>query len=100
MRKLPLLLLAFCGLVSVRAQNLTLEKGDNIAFVGSGLADRQQHQGNFETLIHQAFPGHNLVVRNLGFSGDEAGVKPHRSDEVPELDYFLNMKPEIGRAHV
>ena len=105
MRKLPLLLLAFCGLVSVRAQNLTLEKGDNIAFVGSGLADRQQHQGNFETLIHQAFPGHNLVVRNLGFSGDEAGVKPHRSDEVPELDYFLNMKPgslttQVGKTEV
>jgi hypothetical protein len=93
MRKLSTLLLALLGFTSVSAQNLTLEKGDNIAFVGSGFADRQQHHGNFETLIHQAFPQHNIVVRNLGFSGDEVGVKPHRSDEVAGLDYFLNMKP-------
>ena len=105
MRKLFTLLLALLGFASVSAQNLTLEKGDNIAFVGSGLADRQQHQGNFETLIHQAFPEHNLVVRNLGFSGDEVGLKPHRSDEVAELDYFLNMKPgalttKVGKTEV
>ncbi len=105
MRKLSTLLLALLGFASVSAQNLTLEKGDNIAFVGSGLADRQQHQGNFESLIHQAFPTHNLVVRNLGFSGDEVGVKPHRSDEVAELDYFLNMKPgalttTVGKTEV
>ena len=105
MRKLSTLLLALLGFVSVSAQNLTLEKGDNIALVGSGLADRQQHQGNFESLIHQAFPTHNLVVRNLGFSGDEVGVTPHRSDEVAGLDYFLNMKPgslttKVGKAEV
>ena len=105
MRKLSTLLLALLGFASVSAQNLTLEKGDNIAFVGSGLADRQQHQGNFETLIHQAFPEHNLVVRNLGFSGDEVGVTPHRSDEVAGLDYFLNMKPgalttKVGKTEV
>ncbi|MCX8488891.1 MAG: GDSL-type esterase/lipase family protein, partial [Opitutales bacterium] len=105
MRKLFTLLLTVLGFASVSAQNLTLEKGDNIAFVGSGLADRQQHQGNFETLIHQAFPEHNLVVRNLGFSGDEVGVTPHRSDEVAGLDYFLNMKPgdlttKVGKTEV
>jgi glucose/arabinose dehydrogenase/mono/diheme cytochrome c family protein len=105
MRKLFTLLLTLLGFASVSAQNLTLEKGDNIAFVGSGLADRQQHQGNFETLIHQAFPEHNLVVRNLGFSGDEVGLTPHRSDEVAGLDYFLNMKPgalttKVGKTEV
>jgi len=105
MRKLSTLLLALLGFASVSAQNLTLKKGDNIAFVGSGFADRQQHHGNFETLIHQAFPQHNIVVRNLGFSGDEVGVKPHRSDEVAGLDYFLNMKPgalttTVGKAEV
>ena len=105
MRKLSTLLLALLGFASVSAQNLTLEKGDNIAFVGSGLADRQQHQGHFETLIHQAFPEHNLVVRNLGFSGDEVGLSPHRSDEVAGLDYFLNMKPgalttKVGKTEV
>jgi len=105
MRKLSTLLFALLGFASVSAQNLTLEKGDNIAFVGSGFADRQQHHGHFETLIHQAFPEHQLVVRNLGFSGDEVGVKPHRSDEVAGVDYFLNMKPgalttKVGKTEV
>ena len=40
MRKLSTLLLALLGFVSVSAQNLTLEKGVNIPFVGSGFADR------------------------------------------------------------
>ncbi len=104
MRKLLTLLLALTGFASVSAQNLTLQKGDNIAFIGNGLADRQQHQGNFEALIHQSFPDLELVVRNFGFSGDEVyaslglagdktALKPHRSDEVPTLDYFLNMAP-------
>ncbi len=116
MRKLLTLLLALTGLTSVAAENLALQKGDNIAFIGSGLADRQQHHGNFEALIHQSFPNLDLVVRNFGFSGDEVGAnlglagdktaaKPHRSDEVPTLDYFLNMVPgdkteKVGKAEV
>ncbi|MCH8828560.1 MAG: azurin, partial [Planctomycetes bacterium] len=30
-----------------------------------------QHQNHWETLLHQRFPRHNLVVRNLCFPGDE-----------------------------
>jgi len=105
MPKLLTVLLALTGFVTASAQPLTLEKGDNIAFVGSGLADRQQHHGHFETLIHQAFPNHQLVVRNLGFAGDEVGVKAHRPDEAPTTSYFLNMKPgslttKVGNTEV
>ena len=116
MRKLLALLLTMTGIASLSAQSLTLQKGDNIAFIGGGLADRQQHQGNFETLIHQSFPDQQLVIRNFGFSGDEvstslglagdkSAAKPHRSDEVPTLDYFLNMVPgdkteKVGKSDV
>jgi len=93
MRKTLTLLLALTLTVVLPAQTLQLQKGDNIAFVGSGLADRQQHYGNLEALIHQANADKELVIRNLGFSGDEVGVKAHRSDEVPTLEYFLDMKP-------
>ncbi len=71
---------------------LVLKKGDHIAIVGSGLADRQQHHGWLEALIHQANPGLELTVRNLGFAADEVNVHP-RSDEAPNTEYFLNMKP-------
>jgi len=81
------------GLVSLNgAEPLVLQPGDHLAIVGEGLADRQQHFGYFETLIHQLYPTHQLVIRNLGFSGDEVNIR-HRSDEVPTLEYFLNMKP-------
>lgn len=77
-------------LSSSRAQ-LELRKGDNIAIVGSGLADRQQHHAWLETLIHKAYPDLELTMRNLGFAADEVDTHP-RSDEVPTVEYFLNMK--------
>ena len=52
---------------------LQLQPGDHIAIIGSGLADRMQHHGELETLIVAKFPNHDLVFRNLGFSGDEVG---------------------------
>ncbi len=105
MRKLLSTLLALTFATVLPAQTLQLQKGDHIAFVGGGLADRQQHHGHFEALIHQAHPEHQLVIRNLGFSGDELGVPAHRSDEVPPLEYFLDMKPgqlttKAGRTDV
>ena len=92
MRKTLTLLLALTLSAVLPAQTLQLQKGDNIAYVGSGLADRQQHYGNLEALIHQAHADKELVIRNLGFSGDEVHTR-HRSDEVPTLEYFLDMKP-------
>jgi len=92
MRPLFTLLLAMLGFAGVQAQTLELKKGDHVAFVGGGLADRQQHYGNLEALMHKANADKELVVRNLGFSGDEVNTR-HRSDEVPALELFLNMKP-------
>src|SRR5262249_10180650 len=54
---------------------LELKRGDKIALIGNTLADRMQHFGNFETLLHSRFPHHELVVRNLGFSGDELTLR-------------------------
>ncbi len=70
---------------------INLKQGDHIAIVGSGLADRQQHQAWFETLIQQAFADEHLTIRNLGFSADEIDVHP-RSADVPPTDWFLGMK--------
>ena len=55
----------------VTAQEFTLNKGDHICIVGNTLAERMQHFGWLETLIHARFPQHELVFRNLGYSGDE-----------------------------
>jgi putative heme-binding domain-containing protein len=44
---------------------------DHIAIIGNTLAERMQHYGWLETLLHAQYPSHNLVIRNLGYSGDE-----------------------------
>lgn len=98
--RLPLILGAFLGCLHLAAADgppLELRKGDHVAVVGSGVADRQQHHGWLESLIHAAHPNHALVVRNLGFAGDEVNVRP-RSDGTPPLSFFLNMTPGTLKA--
>ena len=84
-------LFALAALTSLQAAPLQLQKGDQVAIVGSGLADRQQHHAWLEALIHKAYPDLNLTIRNLGFAADEVDVHP-RSDEVPTTEYFLGLK--------
>src|SRR5262249_31347206 len=74
---LALPLLAFVGPDraddKAEAVRLGLKKGDRVAIVGNGTAERLQHDGWLETYLHSRYPEHNLVFRNLGFSGDEVG---------------------------
>ena len=78
--------LALC--FSVIAHPLTLKKGDHICIIGNTLADRMQHSGWLESLIYAQFPKHDLVFRNLGFSGDEITVRL-RSQEFGTPDEWL-----------
>ena len=50
---------------------LEIRKGDHICLVGNALGERLQHHNDWETLLHQRFSEHELVVRNLCFPGDE-----------------------------
>ena len=55
---------------------LGLEPGDRIAVVGNTHAERMQLDGQFEALLHAAYPDHRLSVRNFGWSGDEVALQP------------------------
>jgi putative heme-binding domain-containing protein len=57
------------------AAPLELRKGDHICIIGNTLADRMQHYGWLEARLAARFPEHELVVRNLGFSGDELTLR-------------------------
>ncbi len=56
---------------SALAEGLQLNQGDHVCLVGNALAERMQHYGWLETFIHARFPQHQLVFRNLAYSGDE-----------------------------
>ena len=75
--------------VQGQQQLLELNKGDHIAVIGNTLADRMQHSGFLEAQLHRRFPEHNLVVRDLGFSGDTITERP-RSENFGSPDQWLS----------
>ncbi len=67
---------------------LKLNPGDKIAFIGNALLDRARGFGFFESLLQQAFPTHQLVVRNLAWSGDSIRIQP-RPLNLADLEQHL-----------
>jgi putative heme-binding domain-containing protein len=67
---------------------LEVHRGDHISIIGNTLADRMQHDGWLETYFHSRFPRHDLVFRNLGFSGDELTLRL-RSENFGSPDDWL-----------
>ncbi len=63
-----------------RADDFAIEKNDHICIVGNTLAERMQHDGWFETALFHRFPQNDLVIRNLGFSGDELTLRLRSQD--------------------
>jgi plastocyanin len=55
---------------------LQLQAGDRICFIGNTLLDRSSDFGYFESMLHQKFHVHKLVVRNLAWSADEIDLQP------------------------
>jgi putative heme-binding domain-containing protein len=80
---LPLVcaILLFCVRLPLRSADeaaparLDLRPGDRICLIGNTLADRMQHDGWLDTYLYSRFPRHDLVIRNLGFSGDELTLR-------------------------
>jgi len=87
MKKILCLLGLALGL-SLPAAPFTFNKGDRISIIGNTLADRMQHSGWLETIIHERFPKHELVYRNLAFPGDTITTRP-RSANFGTPDQWL-----------
>ena len=75
------------------ATPFTLQAGDHICIIGNQLAERMQYEGWLDTLLHARFPRHDLVIRNLGFSGDEVATRL-RSKNFGTPDEWLSGKGE------
>ena len=72
------------------AEILALQEGDHMYIVGGGVADAMQHSGWLETLLHARFTAHRLVIRNLGYDGDEIDpAKRLRSADFGTPDQWL-----------
>jgi putative heme-binding domain-containing protein len=74
---------------------LALKPGDHIAFIGNTLFERAQLFGQIETLLHQRFPKHELVVRNLSWAADEIDLAPRPANFADTEQHLLHEKIDV-----
>lgn len=65
-------------------------QGDRIALVGNALAERMQYHGYLETYLQAAHPAHELVFRNLAFTGDRVEHRPRAHKNFGDADAHLS----------
>jgi hypothetical protein len=83
---------------AAEAPRLELRKGDRVVLIGNTLAERMQHFGHFETLLHSRFPEHELVVRDLGWSADELALRPRSAGFEDHGHTLKDEKPDVVLA--
>ena len=71
------------------------QKGDTVAIIGNGLADRMQHDGWMETALHSAFPGMELSFRNMSLTGDRVDQFPRSKGFTKMEDYLSHVKADV-----
>ncbi|HZW10244.1 MAG TPA: PVC-type heme-binding CxxCH protein [Phycisphaerales bacterium] len=69
-------------------ERFVLEPGESVVVVGNTFAERMAMSGYLEALIHAAHPEHRITVRQVPWSGDEAGLQP-RELNVPASEAYL-----------
>jgi len=77
------------------AVSFRLNSQDCIAIVGNGLADRMQHHGWLETTIHSLHPEDEVVIRNLGFTGDELTTRLRSSGFGSPDDWLRSVQANV-----
>ncbi|MGI9241340.1 MAG: PVC-type heme-binding CxxCH protein, partial [Verrucomicrobiales bacterium] len=67
---------------------------------GNGLAERMQHFGHFEALMHQSFPDSQITFRNMGFPGHTPAFRPEAGQPDPwAFPGAKQFRPEINAHH-
>ncbi len=81
-----------------RADAIEIKTGDHLSIIGNTLADRMQHDGWLETDLQARYPEHKLVIRNLGFSGDELTLRLRSADFGTPDQWLTRTKTDVVLA--
>ncbi|MEE3033298.1 MAG: PVC-type heme-binding CxxCH protein, partial [Planctomycetota bacterium] len=83
--------------VEGRETTLPLQPQANqrIMLVGNTLLERLQYFGYFEAYLQQAYPQHNLVVRNLSWSADTPDLQPRPANFADLEQHLTHEKADI-----
>lgn len=90
-----LLLSAGCSQKTKSIHRLDPAAGSHIVFIGNTFADRLQYYNYFEPLLYSSFPDRSLVVRNLGWSGDEINHQSRPMNFPSRDDHLTRQKAQI-----
>ena len=71
------------------------KKGDTVAILGNGLADRMQHDAWMETVLQSALKGQNISFRNMSLSGDRPNKYPRSKGFIPMDKYLQHVKADV-----
>ncbi len=77
---------------------LKLESETRIGLVGNTLFDRMHEFGHLETLIQQAYPGKELVVRNFSWAADEVDLQPRPANFADADQHLTSMQADVVLA--
>jgi putative heme-binding domain-containing protein len=82
------------------SQPFELHKGDHVCIIGNALAERMQHSSWLETLIYARYPQHDLVFRNLSYSGDEVNGYRDLYSRMRSMDFGSQDQWLAGEAPI
>ncbi|MDE0821237.1 MAG: hypothetical protein OSA95_08950, partial [Opitutales bacterium] len=77
---------------------LKLGKATRIGLVGNTLFDRMHEFGHLETLLQQAHPGKELVIRNLSWAADEVDLQPRPANFADANQHLTSMQADVVLA--
>jgi glucose/arabinose dehydrogenase len=78
------------------AAAFALQPNDNICIIGNTLGERLQYDGWLETMLQARFPKHQLVFRNLAFSGDEVATRLRSKNFGTPDEWLSGLAAPIG----
>ena len=70
-------------------------KGDRVAILGNGLADRMQHDGWLETLFQSELTGQYVNFRNMSLSGDRPNNYPRSKGFLGMDEYLRHVEADV-----
>ena len=73
----------------------TFRKEDTVAILGSGLADRMQHDGWTETLLQSELKNKGITFRNMAITGDRPNKYPRSKGFTHMTEYLRIVKADV-----
>jgi glucose/arabinose dehydrogenase len=73
-----------------------LQPNDHISIIGNTLGERMQYDGWLEAVIQARHPKHELVFRNLAFSGDEIATRLRSKNFGTPDEWLSGLATPVG----